>query len=133
SNDRALGRKLEPDRAWTRGVIALAAGQSAQGLAELRRAANEHRCEMCPLPAFAPAQEATGDVRGAVASYEDYLTTPWDWRYEADGVELSRVLRRLASLRAANGDSVGAADARARLATLWAKADPVLRGTRVDR
>jgi serine/threonine-protein kinase len=88
--------------------------------------------DVCALPSLARAQEATGDARGAIDSYERYLSTPYYWRYETDAVEMSRVLRHLAELRAANRDSVGAANARARLAELWRKADPQLRSTLGD-
>ena len=131
SNDRVIGRRLDPDRSWTRGVIALAERQPAQAVVELRRATNEHPCEICPLPALARAQEAAGDSRAAIASYERYLRTPWFWRYEPDAVEMGGVLRRLAELRAAQGDSAGAAEARARLAQLWRKSDPPLRNAKI--
>ena len=101
SNDRALDRSMDSDRSWTRGVIALAEGRGSEAVAELGHAANEHMCAICPLPAFARAQEATGDVRGAIESYERYLSTPWYWRYEPDAVELARARRRLAALRSA--------------------------------
>ena len=127
SNDRALDRNLRFDRSWTRGAIALAEHRPALAVLELRAAAQSHPCAICPLPALARAQEAAGDARGAIASYERYLSTPWFWRYEPDAVELGWAMMRLAELKAAQGDAAGAAAARARLERLWAKADPELR------
>ena len=127
ANDRTLGRALRPDRAWTRGAIALAERRPAQALAELRLAAGTHACETCPLPVLARAYEAAGNAPAAAEAYERYLRTPWYWRYEPDAVELGWAIRRLGELRAARGDSAGAAEARARLESLWRKADPELR------
>ena len=126
ANDRTLGRTLASDRAWTRGAIALAERRPAQALAELRLAADTHACETCPLPVLARAYEAAGNAPAAADAYERYLRTPWFWRYEPDAVELGWAIRRLGELRAARGDSAGAAEARARLERLWRNADPEL-------
>ena len=127
ANDRLLDRLLRADRAWTRGVIALAERRPALAVSELRTAAESHPCSMCALPALARAEEAAGDPRAAIASYERYLSTPWFWRYEPDAVELGWAIKRLAELKAAQGDARGAAEVRGRLDRLWAKADPELK------
>ena len=79
------------------------------------------------LPALARAQEAAGDPRAAIASYERYLSTPWFRRFEPDAVDLGWAMKRLAELRESQGDLAGAGGARSRLHQLWRSADPDVR------
>jgi serine/threonine protein kinase/tetratricopeptide (TPR) repeat protein len=128
STDRALGRSRPAERSWTRGVIAVAAGNPNQAEAELRQAAQTDFCTICALPDLARAYEAAGKRDSAVVAYERYVTTPWLWRYETDAVELGWATKRLGELYEDQGDRSRAAAAFARLARLWDRADPDLQG-----
>ena len=87
------------ERAWTRGVIALAEGRVADVESELRRAADALVCTICALPDLARAYEAANKPGAAVTVYERYVATPWFWRYETDAVELGWAMKRLAVMR----------------------------------
>jgi tetratricopeptide (TPR) repeat protein len=126
ANDRLLDRNLLADRAWTRGVIALAEGKVAEAEGQLRLAADQHACTICALPDLARAYEAGGKAQAATAVYERYVTTPWLWRYEVDALELGWAFGRLAELYDAAGERAKAEAARARLLQLWRRADPEL-------
>ena len=126
SNDVFLDRKLLAERAWTRGVIALAEGRAAEAEALLRVAADQHLCTICVLPDLARAYEATGKRSAATTVYERYIATPWFWRYETDALELGQAFIHLAELYDASGDRVKAAAVRGRLLQLWRRGDPEL-------
>ena len=126
ANDRALGRQQLAERGWTRGVIALAEGRTAEAEALLRVAAEQHPCTICALPDLARAYEAQGKPRAATAVYERYVTTPWFWRYETDALELGPALERLSALYDAAGEREKAAGVRAQLIQLWRRADAEL-------
>jgi hypothetical protein len=119
---------LGPERAWTRGVIALAEGRGAEAESELRQAAEALVCTICALPDLARAYEAVNKPGAAVTIYERYLTTPWLWRYETDAVELGWAMKRLAELYDARGEVARAAAMRGRLLQLWRRADAELQG-----
>jgi DNA-binding SARP family transcriptional activator/tetratricopeptide (TPR) repeat protein len=125
-NDSNLGRSRRPDRAWTKGVIALAAGDARLAEDELREAADRLVCTVCALPDLARAYEATGKPAAAVVVYERYLAMPWYWRYETDAQELAWVMVRLAGLYDGRGEVAKASAMRARLIQLWRQADPEL-------
>jgi tetratricopeptide (TPR) repeat protein len=126
ANDLALGRTSGAELPWTRGVVALADGRVKDAEADLRRAADAHVCEMCPLPDLARVLEAAKKTDPAVVVYERYLSTPWLFRYESDAVELGGVMMRLAELYDARGEPAKAAAMRVRLLRLWRRADPEL-------
>jgi len=121
-----LARTPGADRAWTRGVIALAEGRTAVAESELRQAAAATTCTICALPDLARVYEAARKPDAAVAIYERYLSTPWLWRYEADASELGWAMKRLAELYDARGESAKASAMRGRLLQLWRRADPEL-------
>ena len=98
-NDSIIGRDLKAERSWTRGVLALAQGRTAEAVTELETAEKFHVCQICPLPDLGRALEAAGRVREAAVVYERYLTTPWMWRYEPDAVELGWTLSAWPSCR----------------------------------
>jgi hypothetical protein len=131
-NDSALARTPGPDRAWTRGVIALAEGRTTTAESELRQAAEQHVCPICALPDLARAYEASHKPDAAVVVYERYLATPWLWRYEPDAVDLGWSMKRLAELYDARGETEKAASVRGRLVQLWRRADPELQPVVVD-
>jgi DNA-binding SARP family transcriptional activator/Tfp pilus assembly protein PilF/TolB-like protein len=126
TNDRRLGRTPGPDRAWTRGVLALAEGKPRDAEPSLREAADADVCTICALPDLARAYESEGKSEAAVAAYERYLTTPWFYRYAVDASELGWALKRLAELYDARGERGKASAARAKLLQLWRRADPEL-------
>jgi hypothetical protein len=126
ANDRQLGRSPGAERAWTRGVLALADGKSRDAEPALREAADALVCTICALPDLARAYEAERKPEAAVVTYERYLTTPWFFRYEVDAGELALAMQRLAALYDARGESGKATAVRARLLQLWHRADPEL-------
>jgi tetratricopeptide (TPR) repeat protein len=126
TNDRRIGRNPGPERAWTRGVLALAEGKAREAEPSLREAADVDPCAICALPDLARAYEAERKPEAAVVAYERYLTTPWFWRYEVDASELGWALKRLAELYDARGETGKASAVRARLLQLWRRADPEL-------
>jgi len=126
--DSVLARPLGPERAWTRGVIALAEGRVADAESQLRRAADALVCTICALPDLARAYEAANKPGAAVTVYERYLATPWFFRYETDAVELGWAMKRLADLYDARGEAAKATSMRGRLLQLWRRADPELQG-----
>ena len=125
-NDSALSRTAGPDRAWTRGVLALADGRVTGAESELRRAADALVCPICALPDLARAYEVARKDDAAVVVYERYLTTPWLLRYEPDAVELGWAMKRLAELYDARDEPAKAAATRGRLIQLWRRADSEL-------
>jgi eukaryotic-like serine/threonine-protein kinase len=114
------------DRLWARGRVTLVEGRYQNAAADLRRAADIHFCTICALPDLGRAYEASGDIDWATATYQRYLTTPWEHRFEPDAIELGFTLRRLAALYQLQGDPGKARDAYTRLAELWRRADPEL-------
>ncbi|HKU61065.1 MAG TPA: protein kinase [Gemmatimonadales bacterium] len=137
AEDSTIGREPRAERSWTRGVVALGEGKVSQAVEELRRAAALHACAICPLPDLGRALEAAGQQREAVGVYEQYLSTPWMWRYEPDAVELGWTLRRAAELHEQLGEREAARAAYTRLLSLWSGADaslqPLLADTRARR
>jgi tetratricopeptide (TPR) repeat protein len=111
------------DRLWARGRIALVEGRHGDAMTDLRQAAESHFCTICALPDLGRAYEAAGDIDSATATYQRYLTTPWEHRFEPDAIELGFTLRRLAALYQLQGDPGKARDAYTRLAELWRRAD----------
>ena len=141
-NDSVLARTAGPDRAWTRGVVALAERRAPAAESELRRAADALVCPICALPDLARAYEAARKGDAAILVYERYLTTPWLLRYEPDAVELGWAMKRLAELYDARDEPAKAAATRGRLIQLWRRADSELqavvgemraRGSKYDR
>lgn len=108
-----------PERDWTLGLLALAEGRAENARRHLQHAADAHDCTICVLPDLARAHEAAGAVEAAAAVYEQYLSTPWLWRYTPDARELGRVLIRLGELYERAGEHARAARAREHLVHLW--------------
>ena len=131
-NDSIIGRDLKAERSWTRGVLALAQGRTAEAVTELETAEKFHVCQICPLPDLGRALEAAGRVREAAVVYQRYLTTPWMWRYEPDAVELGWTTQRLAELQERLGEPQAAVATYSRLLELWRDADPPLQAILSD-
>ena len=123
-NDRQLGVSQPSEASWTRGVIALAAGQSREAEVELREASETHTCPICSLPDLARAYEATAKPEAALIAYERYVSTPWLWRYESDASELGFALLKIAEQYVRSGDPDKAGQVYQRLAGLWGRSDP---------
>jgi hypothetical protein len=123
SNNRALGRMVNAETAWTRGVMALAERKPREAVVALQEAADRHWCTICPLPDLARAHDEAGEHDLAFATYRKYLDTPWLWRYENDAIALGRILRRMGELLEMRGDLTGAARLYSDLLELWARAE----------
>jgi tetratricopeptide (TPR) repeat protein len=123
TNNRALGRLMPAEMEWTRGVIALATGEANVAERELRSAATRHWCTICVLPSLGRAYEATGKRDLALATYREYMATPWLWRYENDAIEVGQVLRRMGELYELAGQRAQADSAWTALLALWRQAD----------
>ena len=129
SNNRALDRLMTAEMAWARGEIALATGQLQDAERELQVAAREFWCTLCALPSLARAYDAAGKPEQALATYREYLTDPWLWRYENDAIEISHVLTRMGELHMTAGRRDSAHVAWNRLLTLWRDAEGPARET----
>jgi serine/threonine protein kinase/tetratricopeptide (TPR) repeat protein len=124
--------KGEPDRQWARGVIAMAEGHPREALTDLRRAQDSSTCPMCVLPDLARAYDRLGLRDSALRVYEQYVSTPWQWRFETDDISLGWALLRMGELYEARGDHAHATEAYRRLLTLWRRADPELQTVLTD-
>jgi len=131
-NDRRLGQNQAAEASWTRGVIALVAGQAREAEAQLRHASETHKCPICLLPDLARAYEAVGKPDAALLTYERYANTPWLWRYETDASELGFALIRIGELYAAKRDPEKAGQAYTRLLRLWERGDPEIQSLLID-
>ena len=120
--DRAL--KVNPDRHWSLGAIALAERRTTEALTELREANATHSCTICVLPDLARAYLAAGQADSARAVYERYLALPWEWRFETDDTEMGPALLRLSALYAQGRDSARAQASMDKLRALWRNGDP---------
>jgi serine/threonine protein kinase/tetratricopeptide (TPR) repeat protein len=123
SNNRSMNRLMIAEMAWARGEVALATGQIRDAERELLVAAREFLCTICALPSLARAYDAGGKPEQALATYREYLTTPWLWRYEIDGIEISHALTRMGELYMAAGQPEQARKAWSDLVTLWRNAE----------
>jgi tetratricopeptide (TPR) repeat protein len=119
-------RVSNPDRTWSRGVIALAEGRYAEAVAALRAVGDSMSCRICSMPDLARAYRAAGAPDSAIAVYERYLRLPWEWRFEPDAVELGWTLNTLGAMYQERKEPAKARDAYARLARLWRQADAEL-------
>jgi hypothetical protein len=67
-----------------------------------------------------------GSTDSALAVYQRYLESTWNFRILADAYRLAPTLRRVGELYEAKGDRRRAAQAYQRFVELWRRADPVL-------
>ena len=123
SNNRALDRVMIADMAWARGEIALASGDARTAESALVTASRAHWCTICVLPSLARAYEGANKPDLALATYREYMSTPWLWRYENDAIEIGRVLRRMGELYERAGQQTEANRAWNQLLTVWRNAD----------
>jgi tetratricopeptide (TPR) repeat protein len=123
-----FGRQRVGDahRRWTLGAIATAEGRAWEGEIEIHGAAETHPCPICALPDLARAYKVAGKPDSAIATYERYLRTPWQRRFETDATELGFAMERLGALYQQQRDSAKAAALYTALLQLWRRADPEL-------
>jgi tetratricopeptide (TPR) repeat protein len=125
SLDRRRG--MVPNRRWSLGTVALAQHHLLEAEAQLSAAAATHPCPICVLPDLARLYEAKGRPDSALAVYERYVRTPWEWRFETDAFELGRATERLSRLYEEQGDSAKAVAMCVSLHRLWRQADREVR------
>jgi tetratricopeptide (TPR) repeat protein len=123
SSNRAIDRLMTAEQAWARGEIALATGDVRAAESELLAASREHWCTICVLPSLGRAYDAGGKPDLALATYREYMSTPWLWRYENDAIDVGRVLRRMGELHEAAGQRDLAVRAWNDLLALWRHAE----------
>jgi tetratricopeptide (TPR) repeat protein len=98
-------QKVNPDRHWALGAIALAEGRATDAITDFRIADSTHTCTICVLPDLARAYAAAGQRDSAIAVYERYLVLPWEWRFETDDTEMTRARVHLKNLYLEHGDT----------------------------
>ena len=87
----------------------MAEGRPWEGEIQIHGAAEAHPCPICALPDLARAYEVAGKPDSAIATYERYLHTPWQRRYETDAIELGFAMKRLGELYQQQNDRAKAA------------------------
>jgi tetratricopeptide (TPR) repeat protein len=125
-NDSMLHQTVVGERQWTLGLRALVEGRTGEAVNRLREAAEKNLCTSCVLPDLGRAYEAAGRPREAAHVYQQYLNTPWLWRYEPDAIELGWTLNRLGQVLEKSGDVNRARTTYQQLLALWKDADPAL-------
>jgi tetratricopeptide (TPR) repeat protein len=128
----ARRRGIDANRRWTLGAIAMAGGQPWQGEIEIHAAAEALVCPICALPDLARAYEVAGKPDSAIATYERYLDTPWQSRFETDDIELGSSMKRLGELYQQQNDKAKAAEQYLALLRLWRNADAELEPVMTD-
>ena len=119
-------RGADDNRRWTAGTIAMAERRPWEGEIEIHGAAESLPCPICALPDLARAYEVAGKPDSAIATYERYVRTPWQRRYDTDALELGFALKRLGELYQSQNDRTKAAAQYTALLQLWKRADPEL-------
>jgi tetratricopeptide (TPR) repeat protein len=123
SNNKALDRLMPHEISWTRGEIALVTGNLHSAEQELHSASTSHWCTICVLPSLARAYDAAGKSDLALATYRQYMSTAWLWRYENDAIEIGHVLRRMGELYQRAGQPDSARRVWGDLVRLWRNAE----------
>jgi tetratricopeptide (TPR) repeat protein len=119
-------RGTDDNRRWTAGAIAMAARRPWEGEIEIHGAAESLPCPICALPDLARAYEVAGKPDSAIATYERYVHTPWQRRYDTDAIELGFALKRLGELYQSQNNRAKAAAQYTALLQLWKGADAEL-------
>jgi eukaryotic-like serine/threonine-protein kinase len=84
------------------------------------------------LPDLARAYEVAGKPDSAIATYERYLSTPWQRRYDTDAIELGLAMERLGALYQQQRNGTRAAALYGELLQLWRGADAELQPLLAD-
>jgi tetratricopeptide (TPR) repeat protein len=116
------------------GIVALSEGNLDEAIEQLG-VRDRYLCAICALPSLGRAYESAGDLDTAIAAYERYVNTPYNWRLVRSGDEeglkdafwLPVVYERLARLYDQRGEVERAIHYYGRFADLWEDADPDLR------
>ena len=87
----------------TRGEIAIAEKRYSDAIIAFR-AADVGSCTICALAPLARAYDLAGNADSAIAVYERYLTTNYQFRSELDQTWLAGTYKRLGELHEAKGD-----------------------------
>lgn len=131
--DTSLKRASQTALQGVLGEIALAEKRPHDAVEYFRRAdllpdGPVDDCTNCLFFNLGRAFDCAADVDSAISYYERFLTTPHFDRmfYPNDPLKLPWTLSRLARLHQSKGHNTEAARYSARLAELWANADPVL-------
>jgi tetratricopeptide (TPR) repeat protein len=119
-------RADDSNRRWTIGAIAVAEGRAWEGEIQIHGAAEDHVCPICALPDLARAYAVAGKPDSAIATYERYLRTSWQRRFETDATELGFAMERLGGLYQQQRDNAKAAALYTSLLQLWRRADSEL-------
>lgn len=111
--------------AWVRYATARGSGRPEEAL-EAFRLLPPFTCRPCEHVEVARLFDAAGRTDSAVARYELYLESPYNFRVFVDSENLARVHERLGELYDGRDDFERAALHYARFAELWQDADPEL-------
>ncbi len=122
-----LRRPLERTAYAVRGVVAMKRGRIDEAREAFHTADRYVGSPLIVTQYLGPLEEAAGRADAAITAYERYLSTATLDRIAYDSALLPGVLERLGDLHRAAGHPATAARYYARLAELWADADPQLR------
>jgi tetratricopeptide (TPR) repeat protein len=107
------------------GILLLQEGKFDESVWRFRRAQAAFAA-LWWVPELAVAVDRGGAADSALALYERYLGSTWNFRLYPDGHHLAPMVRRAGELYEARGDRARAAQAYQRFVALWRDADPVL-------
>ena len=106
-------------------LVARGSGRPLEALAEFRSLGPD-TCRPCEQLEIARMFDEAGRADSALAYYEDYLETPYNFRFWIDSEHLAQVHERLGQLYDERGDLESSALNHAAFVELWADADPEL-------
>jgi tetratricopeptide (TPR) repeat protein len=112
-------------RDGVQGASLLQSGKSREAAAAFRQARTAFGYAFW-LPEIGTALDRAGATDSALAVYQEYLESTFNFRLFTDPYNLARVLRRTGELYEASGDRARAAATYQRFVDLWRNADPVL-------
>jgi serine/threonine-protein kinase len=107
------------------GALLLHEGQPDESVGRFRRAQTAYG-GLWWVPELGLAFDRSGAPDSALALYERYLASTWNFRLYPDAHHLAPILRRAGELYESKGDRARAAQAYQRFVALWRDADPVL-------
>jgi tetratricopeptide (TPR) repeat protein len=107
------------------GAVLLQAGKFEEAAERFERAAKTFNGVLW-LPEIALALDRGGSTDSALAAYERYLASTWDFRLIVDRQSLGPTLRRVGELYEERGDHRRAVESYRKFVELWQDADPVL-------
>jgi tetratricopeptide (TPR) repeat protein len=108
------------------GALLLQGGRFDESATRFRRASAAFGGFLWWLPELGTALDRGGATDSALAVYERYLESTWNFRLYPDGIHLAPILRRAGELYEAKGDRVRAGQVYQRFVALWREADPAL-------